>query len=134
MLLLGDCGLLCLFLSHLLLRRFLSLLLKSLDTDDSAQATPEMLELWLKEARSRHRVVVDEAELPRGVVAMVDQHQFDLTDLGRVLLPNASDEERAKFRAIATGQWQTVASQSENAQKVYDTLIAYLTDQGLLTQ
>ncbi len=51
-----------------------------------------------------------------------------------ITIHNWSDEERAKFRAIATGQWQTVASQSENAQKVYDLLIAYLTDQGLLTQ
>lgn len=49
-----------------------------------------------------------------------------------VVIHNWSAEERAKFRKIATGLWQKVASRSENAQKVYDTLTAYLTDQGLL--
>lgn len=42
------------------------------------------------------------------------------------------EEERARFRAIAAEQWQEVAERSENAQKVYDRLIAYLEDQGLL--
>ena len=45
-----------------------------------------------------------------------------------------SPEERAKFRSIATGQWESVAGQSENAQKVYDTLTTYLKDAGLLAQ
>lgn len=43
-----------------------------------------------------------------------------------------SDEERAKFREIATGEWEKVAAKSENAQKVYDTLTAYLQEAGLL--
>lgn len=42
------------------------------------------------------------------------------------------EEERARFRTIATGEWEKVASGSENAQKVYDLLTAYLTENGLL--
>ena len=41
-------------------------------------------------------------------------------------------EERAKFRGIAVEQWKSVAERSDNAQKVYDVLTGYLTDQGLL--
>ncbi len=44
-----------------------------------------------------------------------------------------SDEDRAEFRTIATGEWEKVASQSENAQKVYDTLTAYLEEKGMLS-
>lgn len=47
---------------------------------------------------------------------------------------NWSAAERAKFRAIAKTQWVEVAQQSENAQKVYDVLTTYLSDQGLLAE
>ena len=53
---------------------------------------------------------------------------------GEITVSDWSPEERAKFRAIATEQWKGVAGQSENAQKVYDTLTAYLTEAGLLSQ
>ncbi|EKE44870.1 TRAP dicarboxylate family transporter, DctP subunit [Oceaniovalibus guishaninsula JLT2003] len=43
-------------------------------------------------------------------------------------------EERARFRTIAMGQWQGIADQSENAQKVNDALTAYLRDAGLLAE
>lgn len=43
-----------------------------------------------------------------------------------------SQEERAKFRAIAQEQWKEIASESANAQKVFDSLTAYMTSQGLL--
>ncbi|SPJ24316.1 TRAP transporter substrate-binding protein [Palleronia abyssalis] len=51
---------------------------------------------------------------------------------GDVTVHDWSDEERAKFRQIAQGEWEKVAERSENAQKVYDTLTAYLTEQGLM--
>ncbi len=51
---------------------------------------------------------------------------------GTITIHDWSAEERAKFRAIATGEWEKVAQQSENAQKVYDTLTAYLAERGLL--
>ncbi|QDY70563.1 TRAP transporter substrate-binding protein [Qingshengfaniella alkalisoli] len=41
-------------------------------------------------------------------------------------------EERARFRTIAMEQWEAVAQRSDNAQKVYDTLTTYLSQQGLL--
>ncbi|WP_099865534.1 TRAP transporter substrate-binding protein [Pararhizobium haloflavum] len=51
---------------------------------------------------------------------------------GEITIHDWSDEERAKFRSIATGEWEKVASGSENAQKVYDTLTTYLSENNLL--
>ncbi|MCG7629991.1 TRAP transporter substrate-binding protein [Epibacterium sp. MM17-32] len=51
---------------------------------------------------------------------------------GKVTVHDWPAAERAKFRSIATGEWEQVASRSENAQKVYDTLTAYLKGAGLL--
>lgn len=51
---------------------------------------------------------------------------------GKITVHDWAPEERAKFRGIARGEWQKLASQSPMAQKVYDTLTAYLTDKGLM--
>lgn len=51
---------------------------------------------------------------------------------GKITIHDWSDEERAKFRSIAMGEWEKVASQSPAAQKVYDALTAYLTEKGLV--
>lgn len=51
---------------------------------------------------------------------------------GDIQITNWSDEERAKFRAIAMKQWQKVAERSDNAKEVYETLTKYLKSQGLL--
>lgn len=51
---------------------------------------------------------------------------------GKITVHNWSAEERAKFRAIAIGEWEKVASRSSNARKVYDTLTKYLKDNGLV--
>ena len=53
---------------------------------------------------------------------------------GDVTVHDWSDEERAKFRTIATGEWEKVAERSDNAQKVYDTLTTYLKDKGLMQE
>ena len=53
---------------------------------------------------------------------------------GKIMIHDWSDEERAKFRKIAMGEWEKVASQSPAAQKVYDTLTAYLNEKGLVQQ
>ena len=53
---------------------------------------------------------------------------------GEITVHDWSDEERAKFRQIAMGEWEKVASRSENAQKVYDTLTGYLTENGLIAE
>ena len=51
---------------------------------------------------------------------------------GDITVHDWSDEERAKFRQIAQGEWIKVAERSENARKVYDALTAYLTQNGLM--
>ncbi|MEO1911305.1 MAG: TRAP transporter substrate-binding protein [Paracoccus sp. (in: a-proteobacteria)] len=51
---------------------------------------------------------------------------------GEITVHDWSDEERAKFRGIAMGEWEKVAGQSPAAQKVYDALTAYLTEKGLV--
>ena len=43
-----------------------------------------------------------------------------------------SQEERAKFRAIAQDQWEKVAAESPAAKKVFESLTTYMKDQGLL--
>jgi TRAP-type transport system periplasmic protein len=53
---------------------------------------------------------------------------------GNITVHNWSEEERAKFRVIAKGEWEKVAQRSEMAQKVYDKRVAYLTDKNLLQQ
>ena len=49
-----------------------------------------------------------------------------------ITVHNWSTGERARFRTIAMEQWENVAGQSENAQKVYDRLTTYLDKQGML--
>jgi TRAP-type C4-dicarboxylate transport system substrate-binding protein len=49
-----------------------------------------------------------------------------------ITIHNWSDEERAKFRGIARGEWEKVATQSPMAQKVFDQLNTYLTEKGLI--
>ncbi|OCX58140.1 C4-dicarboxylate ABC transporter substrate-binding protein [Thioclava sp. SK-1] len=45
-----------------------------------------------------------------------------------------SAEDRAKFRTIAQAEWAKVAEGSPMAQKVFDALNVYLTDNGLMGQ
>lgn len=51
---------------------------------------------------------------------------------GEVVVHDWPAEERAKFRAIAMGEWEKAATASANSQKVYDTLTSYLKENGLL--
>lgn len=43
-----------------------------------------------------------------------------------------SAEERKKFRAIARGEWETFAKRSKNAEKVYQSVTTFLSENGLL--
>ncbi|PYE85377.1 TRAP transporter substrate-binding protein [Pseudoroseicyclus aestuarii] len=43
-----------------------------------------------------------------------------------------SEEAKREFRQIAQEQWAPFAERSDNAQRVYDSLTAYLSEQGLL--
>ncbi len=51
---------------------------------------------------------------------------------GKITVHDWPAEERAKFRTIARGEWEKVAAKSANAQKVFETLNAYLTEKNLL--
>ncbi|MCF4098491.1 TRAP transporter substrate-binding protein [Maritalea mediterranea] len=51
-----------------------------------------------------------------------------------ITVHNWSAAERAKFRAIAKGEWSKIASQSEAAQRVYDVLTDYLLTNGLISE
>ena len=53
---------------------------------------------------------------------------------GEVTVHDWSPEERARFRTIAVGEWESVAGQSENAQRVYDTLTGYLRENDLIAE
>ena len=73
------------------------------------------------------------AQLQVKTLAEADQKAVEEAEAkGDITIHDWSDEERAKFRQIAQGEWQKVAEKSENAQKVYDTLTAYLQDKGLM--
>ena len=49
-----------------------------------------------------------------------------------VTIHSWSEEEKKKFRQIAQDQWEDYAGRSENAQKVYDKLTAFLKEEGKL--
>ena len=51
---------------------------------------------------------------------------------GEVTIIDWPADERAAFRKIAASQWVEVAARSDNAQRVYDVLTAYLTEKGLI--
>ncbi|WP_316014148.1 TRAP transporter substrate-binding protein [Roseobacter sp. HKCCA0434] len=52
---------------------------------------------------------------------------------GEITVHDWPAEERARFRSIATGEWEKVAERSDNAQRVYDVLTTYLDEAGLLS-
>ncbi|MCB2012651.1 MAG: TRAP transporter substrate-binding protein DctP, partial [Geminicoccaceae bacterium] len=52
----------------------------------------------------------------------------------KITVHDWSPEERAKFRALGVAEWEKIAAQSPMAQRVYDTLTAYLIDKELLRQ
>ena len=65
-------------------------------------------------------------------------HKADLAAVGKaaanpkITIHDWSAEERAKFRKIATAEWERTAKTSPMAQKVYDTLTSYLKEKNLL--
>lgn len=62
-----------------------------------AQVSQELLKLWLEEARTKANVETDATKLGPGIVARVGKRQLSLTDLGDVLLQNASDTTRQRY-------------------------------------
>lgn len=79
------------------------------------------------------QTVKDFAEMQVATLAERDLAAVEAAKAGgKVTVHDWPAEERAKFRAIATGEWEKAASASPASQKVYDTLVAYLKDAGLL--
>ena len=73
------------------------------------------------------------AQLQVKTLAEADQKAVEEAKAkGDITIHDWSDEERAKFRKIAQGEWEKVAQKSDNAQKVYDELTAYLSEKGLM--
>lgn len=56
----------------------------------------------------------------------------EATASGSVTVHDWPAAERAKFRTIAKGEWETAAGASEASARVYDALTKYLSDNGLL--
>ena len=76
-------------------------------------------------------------EFSRSQVAALaenDQAAAETAEEAGITIHDWSDEDRARFRGIAAGEWQSIADQSENAQKVYDTLTGYLREEGLIQE
>lgn len=77
------------------------------------------------------------AEVAEKTIAEVDEKDAAAIEEAKAqgaTIHDWSDEERAKFRTIATSEWEKVAGESENAQKVYDTLTNFLREEGLLAE
>lgn len=67
----------------------------SLGADE--QVSPAMLELWVKEAREREKVVDDPDQLPLGTAAKIGEDGLPLLALGMLLLRSSDQEELDKF-------------------------------------
>lgn len=67
----------------------------SLGADE--QVSPAMLELWVKEAREREKVVEDPDQLPLGTAAKIGDDGLPLLALGMLLLRSSDQEELDKF-------------------------------------
>ena len=90
------------------------------------------------DAETQNAITESVREFSRNQVAALKENDLKAVEEakagGEVTVTDWSAEDRAKFRAIAAEQWKDVASQSENAQKVYDTLTAYLKSEGLIAE
>ena len=91
-------------------------------------ALPEDLQTALEESVKEFATYQSETVHKRDMEAVEEAKAG-----GEITVHDWSDEDRAKFRAIARSQWEKAAGASENSQKVYDTLTTYLVEEGLMT-
>jgi TRAP-type C4-dicarboxylate transport system substrate-binding protein len=76
------------------------------------------------------------AEVAERQIAAVDEKDAAAIEEAKAqgaTIHDWSAEERSKFRAIAMGEWEKVAAESEHAQKVYDALTTFLREEGLVS-
>lgn len=67
----------------------------SLGADE--EVSPAMLELWVKEAREREKIVDDPDQLPLGTAAKIGEDGLPLIALGMLLLRSSDRDELDKF-------------------------------------
>jgi hypothetical protein len=74
---------------------------RELELKGSEEVSKEMLQLWLVEARKRHKVVDDPEQLPLGTAVRIDERDVPLLELGRLLLRKSeSDEQEIVVRRL----------------------------------
>ena len=96
---------------------------------DKWNALPEDIQTALKDS------VAEFAQTQVSTLRAADEEAVAAAAAGgEITVHDWSEEERAKFRAIAVGEWEAVAERSDNARLVYDTLYSYLTENGLIQQ
>ena len=61
------------------------------------EVSPAMLELWIKEAREREKIVDDPDQLPLGTAAKIGEDGIPLIALGMLLLRSSDRDELDKF-------------------------------------
>lgn len=71
-------------------------------------------------------------DLAKRIRARDEEVAEKLRARGDVNIHSWSEDEKKKFRQIAQDQWKAFAERSDNAQKVYQTLTAYLKQEGRL--
>jgi len=77
--------------------------------------SPDMLKLWLQEARKKSKVETDPDALPAGVAARVDGVDVPILDLGLLLLRTSEDVERDEaIRKIVVMQTVDALARREN--------------------
>ena len=90
------------------------------------------------DAETQEAITASVKEFSRSQVAALKEKDLAAVEEakagGKVTVTDWPAEDRAKFRGIAAEQWKGVASESANAQKVYDTLTGYLKAEGLISE
>lgn len=73
------------------------LVMDELDLTDAAEVTPDLMQLWLRQASRRAGAVTDVDALPPDVVAKVGERSFGLLELGQLMLETLGVDEREKM-------------------------------------
>lgn len=93
----------------------------SLSTNE--KVSPAMLQLWVKEARDRAKVVDDPDQLPVGTAATIGTDGLGMLDLGMLLLRSSNQDEVDKFvRQVVVLEGIEQAAREEGIEATADDL------------
>ncbi|MGE0145246.1 MAG: peptidylprolyl isomerase [Planctomycetota bacterium] len=70
--------------------------LRTLGSTDPNAVTPELIQLWLREARTTYAVETDPQKLPKDAIATVDGKPIDMVELGVTLFAVVDEPTREK--------------------------------------